>query len=226
MSLTSPTSFFSLESFYHKDLFLGNEHVWDALKNLSSYLSTLSLGKIEREIPDGVTLVQKDRISIGKDCIIEPGAYIQGPCVIGDGTSVRHGAYIRGDVIIGKNCVIGHASEIKHSILLDRASAAHFNYVGESILGNQTNLGAGVVCANLRLDKKPIHIIISGKVFMTNMTKLGLILGDHSQMGCNSVSNPGTVFGRDSFCLPCVNVGGYVPHSFIVKGQQFSLEAK
>jgi NDP-sugar pyrophosphorylase family protein len=226
MSLTSPTSFFSLESFAHKNLFIDSEPAWDALKKLSSYLSNLSLGKIESEIQDGVTLVQKDRISIGRDCVIEPGAYIQGPCIIGDGTIIRHGAYIRGDVITGKNCVIGHSSEVKHSILLNNAAAAHFNYVGDSILGNHTNLGAGVICANLRLDKKPIHIIIAGKVFMTDMTKLGLILGDHSQLGCNSVSNPGTVFGKDSFCLPCVNVSGYVPDRFIVKGQQFSLEAK
>ena len=226
MSPTNPSSFFSLEEFEHKQLFIESEHVWDALKNLSSYLNNQKLGLIEVEIPKGVYLQDAHLISIGKGCVIEPGSFIQGPCILGEGTVVRHGAYIRGYVITGKNAVIGHSTEVKNSIFLDHAAAPHFNYVGNSILGNQTNLGAGVICSNLRLDKKSISIIIAGQVFVTDMQKLGLIMGDRSQIGCNSVANPGTILGKEVFCHPCVNVGGWIPAKSIVKGQHFSVGTK
>ena len=226
MSLTHPNAFFSLEDFEHENLFRDCEHVWDAIKNISSYLNSQPLGKIEVQIPAGVHLQDAHLISIAKGCVIEPGAFIQGPCLIGEGSTVRHGAYIRGHVIVGKNCVIGHGTEIKHSILLNDAAAPHFNYVGNSILGNHTNLGAGVICANLRLDKKPITVKMGKEFFLTGMQKLGLILGDHGQMGCNSVANPGTVMGKEATCAPCVNVGGWVPEGSMVKGQKIIVEAR
>jgi len=225
MSFTHPDAFFSLEEFNHKDLFRDCEHVWDAVKNLSSYLSSQTLGKIEVEISSGVHLQDAHLISIAKGCVIEPGAFIQGPCIIDEGSTVRHGAYIRGHVVIGKNCVIGHGTEIKNSILLDHAAAPHFNYVGNSILGNHTNLGAGAICANLRLDKKHVTIKMGKEFFLTGMQKLGLILGDHGQMGCNSVANPGTIMGKEAVCAPCVNVGGWVPEKSMVKGQKIIVEA-
>ena len=226
MSPTRAESFFSLDNYIHKDLFSNIEHVWEALDHLPAYLQSSSLGLIEIDVPEMVTLVNKHQISIAKGCIIEPGCYIQGPCILSEGTAVRHGAYVRGNVITGKNCVIGHATEVKNSIFLDNAAAPHFNYVGDSILGNHTNLGAGVVCANLRLDKKNIHVIIAGRAFDTARQKMGLIAGDFSSMGCNSVSNPGTLLGRESMCFPCVNVSGYIPKGSLVKGQQFSVEAR
>lgn len=226
MNPTSPKCFFSLEEFEHKELFTGTQHVWEAVKNLSSYLKSQSLGKIESHIPEGVILQETHLISIAKDCIIEPGVFIQGPCIIGEGSIIRNGAYIRGNVLLGKKCVVGHASEVKNSILLNHAAAPHFNYVGDSILGNNTNLGAGVICANLRLDKKQISIIIAGKVFHTEMQKLGLILGDGSGLGCNSVANPGTIVGKDSFCSPCLSFGGWIPAGSMVKGQHFTVEAR
>jgi NDP-sugar pyrophosphorylase family protein len=226
MSPTSPNAFFLLEEFEHKQLFTGSEHVWDALKNLPSYLDKQKLGTIEVELPKGVHLEDAHLISIRKGCVIEPGSFIQGPCILGEGTVVRNGAYIRGHVITGKNAVIGHSTEVKNSIFLNHAAAPHFNYVGDSILGNHTNLGAGVVCSNLRLDKKMISIIIAGQVFPTELQKLGLIIGDGSQMGCNAVANPGTILGKDVFCYPCVNVGGWIPGKTIVKGQHFSVGMK
>jgi NDP-sugar pyrophosphorylase family protein len=212
--------FFSLEGFEHRKLFEGTEYAWEALERLEEYLAGLKLGKIEVEIPEGVILVNRELISIGKGAVVEPGAYIQGPCVIGEGAQVRFGAYIRGFVVAGRCAVIGHATEVKHSIFLNEATAGHFNYVGDSILGNRVNLGAGVKCANLRLNHKPISIIHEGKVIQTKLKKLGAIIGDDAQLGCNAVTNPGTLIGPKSFCYPCLNVGGILPPNTTMRNRR------
>ncbi|MBS0615225.1 MAG: UDP-N-acetylglucosamine diphosphorylase [Verrucomicrobia bacterium] len=203
----SPMQFFSLEKFAHAVLFKG-EFVWQALQALLPYLEKQKLGKIESPIVDGVYLQNKETISIGTGCHIEPGAFIEGPCIIGPKTTIRHGAYIRGGVIVGSDAVIGHATEIKHSILLNGAKAPHLNYVGDSILGADVNLGAGAVLANFRADHAEIVI---HKKFSTGMNKLGAIIGDKTQLGCNAVTNPGTLIGPESFCLPCLSIGGVFP---------------
>ena len=211
-------TFFQLEHFAHRKLFEGCTFVWEALERLSDYLKGQKLGKIEVDIPSSVHLIHPELISIGSGTVVEPGAYIQGPCIIGSNCQIRHGAYIRGDLIVGEACVIGHNTEIKHSILLDRASAAHFNYVGDSILGNGVNLGAGVKCANLKLDHSPISIFFDGKRYDTGLKKLGAIIGDGAQLGCNSVTNPGLLMGRQAMVYPCVNVHGYIPEKGREKG--------
>lgn len=226
MHLTSPESFFTIEEFEHSSLFQQIEHVWEVLPNISIYLSQYSLGKIESPLPDGVHLENPHLIQIGKNCLIEPGCFIKGPCIIGDHSEVRQGAYIRGHVITGKKCIIGHATEIKNSILFDGAKAPHFNYVGDSILGKDTNLGAGVICSNLRLDNQNINFLIKGRIFSSKSNKIGLILGDRSQIGCNTVSNPGTLIGKDVLCFPSLNIGGWIPEKSIIKGQKFSVEVK
>ncbi len=212
-----PGQFFSLKEYSHSSLFEGCQYPWEALTRLQEYLKTLSLGKIAIEIPAGVHLINPESISIGEGSIIEPGAYVQGPCSIGKNCIIRHGAYIRGDVITGDSCVIGHDTEMKHSILFNHSAAAHFNYVGDSILGNKINLGAGVKCANLRLDHQPIHIFIQGEKINTGLSKLGAIVGDGAQVGCNCVINPGTILAKNSFCFPCLNVYGFVPENSKVK---------
>lgn len=209
--------FFDIDSFEHKKLFEGTSYVWQALVNIDSYLSTYPLGKIEVLIPDGVTLVNKELITIGKGTIIEPCAYIKGPCIIGENCSIRHGAYMRGSVIVGNNVVIGHDTEVKHSLILNHAAAAHFAYVGDTIIGSGVNLGAGVKCANLRLDRESIHLIFENKKIETNLKKLGAIIGDNSQLGCNSVTNPGTLMGKESMCYPCTNFGGIIPSKTVIK---------
>ncbi|MBS0604788.1 MAG: UDP-N-acetylglucosamine diphosphorylase [Verrucomicrobia bacterium] len=213
----TPAQFFSLEGYEHMPLFEGCQYPWEALARLEGYLNSLKLGKIEIEIPPAVHLVNPESISIGNGTIIEPGAFIQGPCVIGRNCVIRHGAYIRGNVVTGDSCVIGHDTEVKHSIFLNHASAAHFNYVGDSILGNNINLGAGVKCANLRLDHQPVYVLIHDERINTRLHKLGAIVGDGAQVGCNCVINPGTVLGRNSFCFPCLNVYGFVPENGKVK---------
>lgn len=212
-----PHEIFDLQNFYHSAVFQDCNYVWEALDKIHSYLRSLSLGKIEVGVPSSAYLIHPEWISIGKGTCIEPGAYIKGPCVIGENCSVRHGAYIRGDVIVGNGCVIGHDTEVKNSIFLNGANAAHFAYLGDSILGNLVNLGAGVKCANLRLDHQEIAIHFEGKKIKTNRKKLGAIFGDGTQIGCNSVSNPGTVTGKGVQCYPCLNFGGCIPENAVIK---------
>ena len=200
--------FFNVEKFAHKELFEKDKPVWFALKNLSKYIKSLSLGDIEIDIPSNVTLVNPELISIGPGTIIEPGAYIEGPAVIGANCIIRHGAYVREDSLIGDYCIVGHASEIKHSVMIYKANAPHFNYVGDSILGCNTNLGAGFICANVRLDKGEIPVSIKKEKVNSGLKKFGAIIGDGSQFGCNGVSNPGSLFKKDSRSLPCKNVCG------------------
>lgn len=214
-----PAYFFDLSHYAHASLFRDCELVWDALKHIESYLKERPLGSIEVEVPPGVHLVDRHLISIGKNTVLEPGAYIKGPCLIGEHCTVRQGAYLRGEIVVGDHCVLGHDTEIKHSILLNHAHAAHFAYVGDTILGNQTNLGAGTKCANLRLDNGEVIVIHEGKRFSTGLRKLGAILGDGSQTGCNSVLNPGTLFGKGVVCYPVCCVGGCIPshHKVVMK---------
>ena len=212
-----PSLFFSLKEYSHAALFDEAAPVWEALVKLSAYLEKKQLGNIEVKIPDGVHLVHREKISIGKGTIIEPGATISGPCLIGENCIIRQGAYIRGWVVTGKGCVVGHGVEIKNSILLNKSVAAHFNYVGDSILGNNVNLGAGAKLANLKFDHKEISIFLGGKKWPTSLKKFGAVLGDGVQLGCNAVTNPGTLMGPESACYPCVSVKGFVPSKTIIK---------
>jgi len=201
-----PKRFFDLEKCLCADLFLMEEPVWETLKLLKSYLKSKILGKIKCDILPSVTLINANQITIEEGSVIEPGAYIEGPCKIGRKCIIRHGAYIRSFVLIGEECVVGHGSEIKHSILLNHARASHFNYVGDSIIGNGVNLGAGAICANVRLDKKKITIKIEKEYIETEMQKMGAIVGDGSQIGCNSVINPGVLLRKKTISKPCVSI--------------------
>jgi NDP-sugar pyrophosphorylase family protein len=214
-----PSYYFALSCYAHREVFNSKEAVWNGLKNLKSYFSMLSLGNIEVDIPAGVTVEDPHLISIGKGTTIEPGAYIKGPCVLGPACVVRHGAYIRGYLLAGERCVIGHDTEVKHSIFLNGVHAAHFNYVGDSILGNEVNLGAGTKCANLKLDQKPIFVSFLSQKIETGMKKLGAIMGDFCQIGCNVVMNPGTCLGKEVECYPCVNISGFFPSGVSIKGE-------
>jgi NDP-sugar pyrophosphorylase family protein len=225
--MTTPELFFSLNRYAHKDLWMEGEPVWSALLLLNDYLKNRGQGLIEIEIPSGVHLARPELISIGKGTLIEPGVYIQGPCIIGKNCIIRQGAYIRESVICGDRCIIGHSTEIKHSILLDASCATHFVYVGDSILGNGVNLGAGVKCANLRLDRREVKVEFEGKKYKTGLKKLGAIIGDRAQIGCNCVLNPGVLIGKESVSYPLVNLGGYIPsRSQVTQAGVEPMEAK
>lgn len=194
---------FIIADFPQKELFKGVKFAWEALPKIKGHLKMA--GKILGKVHPGAYLVNEASIFIDEGTIVEPGAFIEGPCWIGKNCQIRHGAYIRGNVIIGNNCVIGHTTEVKNSIFLNGAKASHFAYVGDSILGNEVNLGAGTKLANLRFDRKEI---IVNHTHPTGLKKLGAILGDGAQTGCNAVTNPGAIFLKNSKCFPCENVSG------------------
>jgi len=153
-----------------------------------------------------------DKIIINRGSIVEPGALIKGPTVLGAGTEVRQGAYMRGNCLVGNGCIVGHTTEIKGSIMLDGAKAGHFAYIGDSILGKDVNLGAGTKLANLKMIPGTITIVVNRKYHKTGRRKLGAILGDRTETGCNSVTSPGTLMEPDSMVYAGVSVpGGYYP---------------
>lgn len=217
MTSLKPDYFFDLTEYSHAALFDNCEYVWEALAKLTDYFQSLSLGVIKAEIPAGAFLINPELIFIGDNTTVEPGAYIKGPCWIGQNCVIRHGAYIRGSVITGNHCVIGHDTEVKNTIMLNGSQAAHFAYLGDCIIGNHVNLGAGTKCANLKLDREPILVKLDSCVYQTNRRKLGAILGDKTQLGCNTVTNPGTLTGRNVYSYPCTNFGGFIPSGHTVQ---------
>ncbi|WP_039360970.1 UDP-N-acetylglucosamine diphosphorylase [Candidatus Protochlamydia amoebophila] len=211
------SDFFNLSTFTHTALFEKDPAPWIILTRLASYLKKLKLGVLLGSISPQAYLIRPEEITIGEGSIVEPGAYIQGPCWIGNHCVIRHGAYIRGHVITGDYCVIGHDTEVKNSLFLNRAHAAHFAYVGDTILGHDVNLGAGTKCANFKLDQQTVSVVYKHQRFNTQLRKFGAIIGDRSQIGCNTVTNPGSLIGMDVRAYPCLNIGGWIPHRSIVK---------
>jgi len=164
------------------------------------------------------TIVLGDRIALGKGVLVESGAMVKSPAIIGDCTEVRQAAYLRGYCLTGKRCVIGHATEVKHSIFLNDAKAGHFAYLGDSILGTNANLGAGTKFANLKMVPGNVIIKSDGREYDTGRRKFGAILGDGSQTGCNSVTNPGTIFGKKCMLMPnTTSRGTYYPDGSFVR---------
>jgi len=149
----------------------------------------------------GAVIIGKN-IRIGKGVLIESGALIKSPTIIGDYSEIRQGAYLRGYCLIGSRCVVGHTTEVKHSIFLNDAKAGHFAYLGDSILGNKVNLGAGTKCANLRFLPGNVAVRTPGGIVETGLRKLGAILGDGAQTGCNAVTSPGTIMGPEGILMP------------------------
>lgn len=230
--MTDPTDFFDLTQFEHQDLWRRGDLVWDALKRLHSYLEVLvppGSIDIQGEISPGATL-HGTGIRIGPGTVVEDGAYIAGPAFIGNNCQIRHGAYIRGGVIAGDGSVIGHSSEVKGSILLNRSKAPHFAYVGDSILGHRANLGAGTKLSNLTListrnpdtgQRHTLQIRIDNRIYDTGLTKLGAILGDDVQTGCNCVTHPGCLVGPRTLIYANVALRkGYTPSDSLVKLSQ------
>jgi NDP-sugar pyrophosphorylase family protein len=158
-----------------------------------------------------------DDIELAPGVVVEPGALIKGPTMVGERTEVRQGAYVRGSCCIGRSCVVGHATEMKNSVMLDQAKAGHFAYVGDSILGRRSNLGAGTKLANLKIMPWPIKISVDNQVYRVDRRKFGAILGDGVETGCNSVTSPGTVMGIDCLVAPNMTVpsGYHPPRTFV-----------
>jgi bifunctional N-acetylglucosamine-1-phosphate-uridyltransferase/glucosamine-1-phosphate-acetyltransferase GlmU-like protein len=159
-----------------------------------------------------------DNIFIGDGTVVEPSALIKGPAIIGRDPEVRQGAYMRGNCLVGNRCIVGHTTEMKNSVMLNNARAGHFAYIGDSILGNNVNLGAGTKLANLKIIGSEVNLQIKGQRYRTGLRKFGAILGDDVETGCNTVTSPGTLLGKTSLVYPNTSVmGGYYPYSSIIK---------
>lgn len=195
---------------YLVDLFASAEYPWELLPLIKEYAVRL----ICEGIP-GYSLL-KDGVLIGENVKIYDTATIEGPAILGSGTEVRPGAFVRGCLITGENCVLGNSTELKNSILLNNVQVPHYNYVGDSVLGNYAHMGAGTVCSNLKSDGE--NVVVHGDVdYETGLRKLGGIMGDHADAGCGCVLNPGTVVGKGTNIYPLTSLRGVYPENSIVK---------
>lgn len=219
----SPKDLLNLSETDHASLFAEGEPVWSALAGINNYLDQL-IESIDGPLVNGAVHEQAvigERVYLAPGVIVEANAVIKGPAWIGAGTTVRSGAYIRENVICGDNCVLGNSCEFKNCLLFNRAEVPHFNYVGDSIIGYKGHLGAGVICSNVRLDRANVVIRdTENSNIDTGLRKFGAIVGDHTEVGCNSVLSPGSILGRDSIIYPCTSWQGVLESQSIVKTKQ------
>jgi NDP-sugar pyrophosphorylase family protein len=187
------------------------EYPWQALRGIKDLILSLgaNLGEDFIEVSEGVW--------VHKSAKVAPTAYLGSPCIIGAGTEVRHCAFIRGSALVGENCVVGNSVELKNVILFDNVQTPHYNYVGDSILGYKSHMGAGSITSNVKSDKTNVTIVCDGERIETGLKKVGAMLGDFVEVGCNSVLNPGTVIGRNSNVYPLSCVRGVIPADSILK---------
>lgn len=201
---------FDCKTPYLTNLFDAHKYPWEILANIKEYIYGLIENGLEgfTEISEGVL--------VGKNVKIYPNAVIEAPAIIGEGTEIRPGAFIRGCVITGANCVIGNSSELKNCVLLDKVQVPHYNYVGDSVLGNRAHMGAGSICSNLKSDGKAV-VIHADKEYETGIRKIGGILADGADVGCGCVINPGTIIGKNTSVYPLTSLRGVFPCDCIVK---------
>ncbi|HHZ06603.1 MAG TPA: UDP-N-acetylglucosamine pyrophosphorylase [Clostridiales bacterium] len=195
-----------------KELFENIQYPWQALSKISEFIMAV-----------GPTLPEEKYDKIGRDiwvaksANVAPSAFLNGPLIICERAEVRHCAFIRGKAIVGEGCVVGNSTELKGSILFNCVQVPHYNYVGDSILGYKAHTGAGTITSNLKSDKHKISISVAGDKLDTGLKKLGAIIGDNVEVGCNSVLNPGSIIGRNSNIYPLSMVRGFVPKDSIYK---------
>lgn len=191
-------------------LFQEAEFPWEILPRIKEHIRML----MEEELSEYTEI--SDGVFVGENVKIASTATIEAPVILGSGTEVRPGAYLRGNVICGRDCVIGNSSELKNCILLEHVQVPHYNYVGDSILGNNSHMGAGAICSNLKSDGK--GVVIHGDAdYKTGLRKIGGILGDGADVGCGCVLNPGTVIGKNTSVYPLTSLRGVYPADSIVK---------
>ncbi len=197
-----------------KPLFEKVTYPWEALDKLAEFIM-----EIGPTLPEDKFDKIGDDIWVAKTANVFPSAYLHGPLIICDNAEVRHCAFIRGTAIVGENCVVGNSTELKGSILFNNVQVPHYNYVGDSILGYKSHTGAGTITSNLKSDKSEVTVSIDNEKFPTGRKKLGAIIGDNTEVGCNSVLNPGTVLGKNCMIYPLSMVRGFVEENSIYKAQ-------
>ena len=200
-----------LEHTIAAELFSGKTYAWEVLPEIKAFI--LKLGPT---LPESEFDHPAEDVWIAKDAKVFPSAYIGGPCIIDHEAEVRHCAFIRGSAIVGKGCVVGNSVELKNVVLFDKVQTPHYNYVGDSVLGYKSHMGAGSITSNVKSDKT--LVVVKGDVEIeTGLKKFGAILGDNVEVGCNSVLNPGCVLGRRVSVYPTSSVRGVVPEGCIYK---------
>lgn len=203
---------FNLNETIAKGLFEGATYPWEILPKMGAYIvelgNTLSLDEYDKK---------GDNVWIAKSADVAPTAFINGPAIIGKNAQVRHCAFIRGNAIVGENAVVGNSTELKNVILFNGVQVPHYNYVGDSILGYKSHMGAGSITSNVKSDKTLVTIMTEDEKIETGLKKMGAVLGDNVEVGCNSVLNPGTVIGSGTNVYPLSMVRGFVPSKSIYK---------
>lgn len=204
------TAYFDLSNFPWKDIFSTKEQVWEVIAHLPEYIPHLfKMGVVKGNYSENVFL--------GENSVIEPGAIIKGPTIIGKNCVIGHTSLIREYCLLGDNVHIGHAVEVKQTVFLNDAKAAHFNYIGNSIIGSGVNISAGAVLANFRLDRKKVLIKHNNQRIETGLEKFGSIVGDDTTIGVNAVLNPGTILGKKTIVYPLINVMGVHPANEVIR---------
>ena len=205
---------YSLDKTIAADIFEGVTYPWEILSKLKSFIvelgATLDPERFEKRGED---------IWVAKSAKVFESAYIAGPCIIDEEAEVRHCAFIRGSAIIGKGSVVGNSTEVKNALIFDNVQIPHYNYVGDSVLGYRSHMGAGSITSNVKSDKTLVKVTIDGQRVDTGLKKFGAMLGDFVEVGCGSVLNPGTVIGKNSNIYPLSSVRGTVPQNSIYKKQ-------
>ncbi len=213
-----PSDFFDLGNTEHSLIFDNVNHVWEVLPKIAPYLQfRLKPAILGRMI--GKPFIS-NAVFIGAGTVIEQGAMIKGPAWIGEDCEIRNGCYIRENVLIGNGVVAGNSCEFKNCLVFDGAQIPHFNYVGDSILGFKAHMGAGSVLSNVKLDHSEITISTPGEIIDTGLRKFGAIMGDHAEIGCNSVLSPGSIIGPRALVYPCTQWRGILPADTIAKSRQ------
>ncbi len=203
---------YNLDETIAKELLQGLTYPWEALPLISDFIVQLG-NTLDPEIYEK----RGENIWIAKSAKVFDSVYINGPLIIDENAEVRHCAFIRGSAIVGKGATVGNSTELKNSILFNGVQVPHYNYVGDSIIGHMSHTGAGSITSNLKSDKSLVTVMLDGKKVETGVKKFGAMLGDHVEVGCNSVLNPGTVIGKNSNVYPLSFVRGYVPENSIYK---------
>lgn len=196
------------------DIFEGTTYPWEVLPKIGDFILTLGATLSPEEYEQ-----KAENVWIAKSAKIAPTAFINGPAIIGKNAEIRHCAFIRGNAIVGESAVVGNSTELKNVLLFNKVQVPHYNYVGDSILGFCSHMGAGSITSNVKSDKTLVTISTAQGKIETNLKKMGAILGDHVEVGCNSVLNPGTVVGKEANIYPLSSVRGHVPAKSIYKNK-------
>jgi len=203
----------NLEHTIARELFSGAKYPWEILKDIKSFIVELG-----HTLPADEYEEISEHVWVARDAKVMPSAYLSGPLIIDHEAEIRHCAFIRGSAIVGKGDVVGNSTELKNCVLFDTVQVPHFNYVGDSVLGYKSHMGAGSITSNVKSDKTNVTVLMpDGGRITTGLRKFGAILGDGTEVGCNSVLNPGTVTGRGVSVYPTSCVRGFIPENHIFK---------